>query len=163
MVFLLCVVGYAFFFKHIQTLNGELREAKKELVTLDIREENKIETVSLLANTEEERKELQTYLVSIEDPTPFLENIEQLANDTGVTLEVQSLRPEDVKEAVLETQKVMVVKLFVEGRWTQLYRLISLLETMPHLTTIEKVTLTLKDDDNAQEWEGVITLRSIAI
>jgi hypothetical protein len=158
------IVGYVYFFKHITALNTELHEVNKELATLDILEENKQSTITLLADTEADREELQKHFVPTEDPTPFLESIENIARITNVELEVDALRVEAPSGAVsMESQKEIRTTLSVSGTWDNLFWLLALLETMPYTSTITNTTISLKEGTGLTKWGGQIQLRSIAL
>ena len=158
-IFLLVSVGYVFLFMHIRDLQFRLTEIKTELSIVDALEANKLETVALLDKTKEGREEISSYFVSVEDPTPFLELVEALGADAGVTLEVETLSIDAVEAATsTEYKDNMKVALLVEGPWESLYHLVWLLEHMPYVATIADATFTLGNESSESGWGGKIEL-----
>ena len=157
-IFLLVCAGYVFLFRHIATLQHKLAEIITELSVVDTLEAHKLETEALLNRTKAGREEIASYFISEEDPTPFLELVETLGKDAGVTLEVEAISIDPVSadegKSVGDNMKVV---LFVEGSWKSLYHFMSLLEHMPYVATIASATFTV-DEGSADTWKGQIDL-----
>lgn len=164
-VMVLMCIGYVFFLDHIYTLRDDLLEVKAKLATVKQLEENKLETLVLLSKTEADRKKISSYFVSVEDPTPFLELIENLGSEADVTLEVETLSVEeqDTKDGKNIHENVKVV-LVVEGDWESLYELFLLLEHMPYLTTISQAAFSVDTKSGSSDvWKGQIELHCSAM
>jgi len=157
-IFLLVCAGYVFLFRHIATLQHKLAEIITELSVVDTLEAHKLETEALLNRTKAGREEIASYFISKEDPTPFLELVETLGKDAGVTLEVEAISIDPVNanegKSVEDNMKVVLI---VEGSWKSLYHLMSLLEHMPYVATISTATFAM-NEGSVDAWKGQIDL-----
>lgn len=160
------VVMYVFLYKHIVGLRADLSEVSRELESVEKIVENKNDTITLLRETEEGRRELEKYFVSANDPTQFLDMIDAVAEDVGVTVSSPSVEivgyEELDKNFPDELQKKTDVLLSVSGEWDEIYHFISLLELFPYVVTVDRVTVAYKEGDEGS-WEGVINIHTNAI
>lgn len=155
-VLLLVIVGYVFLYKHISALQIKLVEIKNELSIVDALELKKLETASLLEKTKEGRDEISSYFVSKEDPTRFLEFVEALGKESGISLEVKELSMDIPEEEVRSFQDNVKVVLYVEGGWSSLYHFLWLLERMPYVVTVANTALAV--DNEGVLWGGQIEI-----
>lgn len=161
---LLTIAGYVLFLRHIYVLQEELAEVKTKLAVVDSQKVHKLETEMLLSKTKDAREEIAKYFVSIEDPTPFLELIESVAKDAGVSLEVKSLSTDaQPQEAISDFHKEISVILLVDGSWDRIFHLISLLENMPYVATIADSTFSIDKASSYGGWKGQIELQCSAM
>jgi Tfp pilus assembly protein PilO len=92
----------------------------------------------LVAETEVERDQVRSYyLASQSDSIDFLNYIEQLAADRGITLETRS--PTEVERE--NKQTYLSVGYVINGSLTQVENFIQLMETIPYVSQLVSVKL----------------------
>lgn len=164
---LVCVVAaggaYAFVYHLVASAHGEYDTIQSEFDAL-VREQNHHAEVRALADTlREPSDELSGYLLSSDDPIEFLALLEAIGLDAGAGLKVQSIEKEDQTSVKLgkgekPPEPHVKVVLSVSGSWSEVYHVITLLETMPYALSIEDITVQEQQVDEMYRWEGQIHL-----
>jgi hypothetical protein len=102
----------------------------------------------------EDRKTIETYfLPQSSDSIDFLNRVEQLAPQSGVTLKTDSLEEASDKKT---KQKWIEAKFSFSGTQENVENFINILETAPYLSQVSSVTLKARSLDN---WEAKVTIR----
>lgn len=160
LIFASVVYAYMFIYEHINSMYVELNKIKGELVIMDQITNNKQSTMDLINESSPKIKELNKYFVSLDDPTAFLEMVESLSNNTGASVQVESLNIEDMKKDSMElgTEKQVKANVLLDGKWSAMYHTIFLIEEMPYIVTINNVAITLDKETNNGSWSGQVNL-----
>ena len=155
--------GYIQLYKHLHAQQEKLVALEQELHSVDVVSEGQQEVKHFLKDTEKKREELEKYFVSLEDPTPFLEQIDSTAKAAGVVAEVGALDMQYVEESLVlpeyskELQKEVRFILSVEGEWDGIHHFLALLEEFPYTISVLNVAFTLKDEELLGGlWEGKV-------
>ncbi len=161
LVFGAVLSAYVLIYKHINSMHLELNKIKAELNTMDQVAINKQDTTKLLEESRTDIEELNKYFVPLKDPAVFLETVESLGEYTGASVEVESLKTENIKKDTTtdagEKQKVRA-GVVLGGKWGDVYRTLSLMEKMPYAVTINSVAITSEKDSDYSVWSGQVDL-----
>jgi hypothetical protein len=165
---LLCGAGglYVFMYQYIGQRMSELDDLRVAKTANDARAQSEQDTKTFIQNTTEEQRELNSYLVDVDNPTPFLSLLEELARDVQVLLDVESLSaesPSTNKNSPSDPigMKHVTAVLKVEGSWEHVHHLLSLIEHMPYLVTVERMTIARENTSGM--WVGQVHLRVMAL
>jgi Tfp pilus assembly protein PilO len=104
--------------------------------------------IAELAATQEERAGLEDRILADEEVIDFLALIEAIGREQGVVLVTSSLNVQPVN-ATFET---LVVRMEVEGAYTQVLRVLKLMENLPYQAIVNTVQLNVVDGST---WKGV--------
>ena len=96
--------------------------------------------------------------------------METLGGETGVTVEVTSLKTDEVGTNSQNTQKVtshskeryLSAELALSGEWEEVYHLLHAFEHMPYVVILDKVMLQEEVEKGAAIWSGQVSLRVLA-
>jgi hypothetical protein len=161
-VLVLTLGAYWYLIMRLIRLNEDLVVARttEQLAAKQAQELNAVD--ALARETDTERQQLLSYLMSAQDPLPFIQLVERLGVDAGVELEVGSLAEEIAKTGGVvdpNAQPSVHVVLLVKGTWENVYHCLMLLETMPYLVTIETVAIEQQTESTEHGmWSGQIHL-----
>ena len=166
-LFLISVGMYWLLYQYIDGLHAQLNTSRSELSLLVEQEGRHDSLKHMLDISEDDRDEILSYLLSIDNPTPFLSLVEGLAKDAGVIVSVESLTEEDRVNGgdTKETQEgsvVLRIALSVEGSWRGVHHLLYLFEHMPYIVILEKVALEEQENEGIVVWSGQVHMRVLA-
>jgi hypothetical protein len=116
---------------------------------------------NLVRESEDERNELEGYLLSRDNPAYFLELLEDLGDDSGVRVTVSALTEESAAPKGDDTPMFggvgdprIHVQLEAVGGFAELYHFVTLLEHMPYAATVR--TVRLGRTESASLWEAIV-------
>lgn len=163
--FCACVAGYGYGYHTVVAMRESVQEERKELARLTTQERHNDSLATFLATTDNERKELAGYLLSVDNPSPYLALIETTATDAGVVVEVETLEVRDGLDekggAVPDSGPYLRVVLNVSGTWPRVHHFVSLLEYLPYVTFIDRATVSAEDGAGQGGWGGQLHLRAL--
>ncbi len=145
--------GYVQLYKYVRSQQEKLVTLEQELHSVDVVSESQQEVRHFLDETASDREEFNKYFVSIEDPTPFLEQIDMIAQTASTAVEVSELDMKYVDDDKLlskypkELQKEVQLILSVEGEWSEVYHFLVLLEQLPYALSILNVAFSLENEE----------------
>ena len=93
-----------------------------------------------MLNTESKRLELESHFVTSDELVSFIEYIESLDTISGGTLVIDEV---DVGDE--QGEPVLKVSLSASGKYKEIYKLLSLIETMPYEVSIPTFDLSVAD------------------
>ncbi len=134
---LLLAVGVLVLFFRVIAHKNE--HASAVLVTLDSKIKNKQDSETLKNKIEELDKVHETlgsYFIDATRIDSFIEYLEKLGSDVGVGIKVNDF------ENSLDENNVLLVELSATGKFTDVMRIIKLIENAPYQTKITKDFLT---------------------
>jgi hypothetical protein len=154
----------AYYFLHTATLGNHMKIAtlREENASIASTEEAVRSMKNLVKDTKDERQELESQLLARTDPTPFLGLLEDLAQDTGVQVEVSSLTEATLDHASVEPLHGGVglppvrAVLEVDGAFAQVHHFITLLELIPYALSLERVAVERSQEGAG--WSAVIMM-----
>jgi hypothetical protein len=115
-----------------------------------------------MKETEIERGKLSSYFVPETNPIAFIEQMEKIAKSTGVDLSIRSVFGDT------KNDESVSLDFFATGNFSNLYRLVALVESVPYKVGIKKAILqkSVIDQETGQMlWSGdfTITLESFKV
>lgn len=149
---LIAVLGCLYLYSSIRTQREFMRQDMKNLALL----EKKVQNIKLLESQSEKLKtdaqKMEQVFLKEENIVGFIENLENLGKDAGVSIELSSVRMDD------ENIKEPHFDLILRGSFNALFRYIVLLENLPYQIIFEKLNMSSRD----KSWEArtVIILSS---
>jgi len=112
---------------------------KNQIVSNDRENIRAIEKV--LKDTVYERSLLDSYVIEPEGSINFIEFVEKLGLQNGVSLEIHTIEPSSWSGANGELLEALTLQLTATGSWANVYNFFSSVELMPYLTKIERVII----------------------
>ena len=143
---LLCCVAlaaYAFMVYEVQKNETATVAAYENLNQRTHFQQNERSLSLLMRETQVERDGLDEHFIRDDTIVPFLDMIEKIGKDAGVSFEVTSVTTTD-KEEGDEFESLHLV-ITAEGKWENVYRLLSLIETVPYSVVIGKMSLDRRE------------------
>ena len=109
--------------------------------------------IQITESTKNDRDTLAGFFITEKDTISFISNIENLANDMGITLETSQL---SIKPKTKKTEPQLYVGFNFSGSETAVRQLVLLFENIPYHKSIPELVLTRNADDGT--WKGSILL-----
>jgi hypothetical protein len=142
-----------------------VQEEREELARLATQEQHNDALATFLTTTAGERKELAGFLLSIDNPSPYLALLEETATDAGVTVEVETLEVHESAEVgggvAIDGGAYLRVVLNITGTWSQVHHFVSLVEYLPFVTFIDRVTVSAESGAGQGSWSGQLHVRAL--
>lgn len=133
------------------SLHDKLIEHEKTLSDLDKIEQN-------LNTTLIKSDKLSTLFVKPDIVVDFIQEVETIFKESGVSGEVTSVSEETFTLSDNNEQKRLLIVLSAGGDWNSLLKLVGLLERLPNKSTIEGVNLVnSKSEKISEDLKGVIS------
>jgi Tfp pilus assembly protein PilO len=149
-VFSLVVFSVMIFMLH------SYRQAYSEVQSVYAEQQAQQQMATIIENTlsqsEDERKQLQSFFLSERDTISFITAVEQLARNSQVTLETTQL---SVVPATETDPSKLNVGFSYEGSYNRVINLTAQIETLPYHITVTRVTLVKLAQG---QWRGDVTL-----
>lgn len=140
---------YAALFYFIEQRNEDTVQLYTDIKNHSSDQDKIQELERTLKDTEKDRAKLNEYFQSM-DAVKFIELVESLGRNAGVALSVGSVADAGKSDTGI------VLDFTATGNFSNMYRLITLVESMPNKTVLKKISLTQKTDD-AQKGEAMWT------
>jgi hypothetical protein len=154
LVLLLSVGGFGYMLFQIDKKSDLLRE---QLTSIELENKRESDFYRLQKTSEEsaaDRKAVEEYfLPQSSDSIDFLNRVEQLAPQSGVTLKTDGLEEASDKKT---KQKWIVASFSFSGTQANVENFLNILETAPYLSRVTSVSLNARSLDN---WEAKVTMR----
>jgi hypothetical protein len=154
-----CYIGLSSFIeKDIQAVKIIEQETKQKS-ELKARQSS---LIILMKDSEEDRKELQSYLIDENGVVEFVSDLEHIASSTNVTLDITSLGIVELPNGVTvphNTFEVLRAQLELRGRWQGIVHFLSLVEHMPKHHYISDLDFTAGEG----EWSASLMLRALKL
>ncbi len=144
---LLCVWGLLFYFVVVQARDIALISQK----TAHMEQEERI-TQQMKLSIERDalsRQRVDSYFISSSTLVSFIEELETVAQRTGVALTIESLSQDEKKN-------IVTLGLTVRGSYSSVFRFTAALESSPHLIQIESILLSRAVGKGSIEWGAKI-------
>lgn len=132
--------AYIFFSYKINSVFKEAESAAHERLSLESKGRQLSKTEDLVLNTENKRLELEKHFVTSDGLVSFIEYVESLDDISGGTLVI-----DDVGVSDENGKPVLGVSLSMSGTYQEIYKLLSLIETMPYEINVPILDLSVSD------------------
>lgn len=154
------IVTYAWLFFEVNKTITQVTSAAEESQLLAAQNAHTQTVRRIIRDTQDSRKELNTFFLTDKEIVTFLEDMENLGVHANAPIAVQSVSVED---AIDKDGRVVPLELTLrsEGTLQQVFYTLSLLETYPKALNIGKVSL--KQSPTDLMWEGVFNIVALQV
>lgn len=168
-VSIVSMVAYISFFNHIKGKNEAISIIANE-IDIAIQKEIKLKSIkNLIADTENDRKQLETYFVTDDKIVDFIEEVENIGKYAGADVEIMSVSIGDDKSQTEEQNtatELLHLGFKVNGKWSDVFQFFALLEKLPFKIDIAKANLEAiyKDANNgisSSDWKGFFNITAV--
>jgi hypothetical protein len=102
--------------------------------------------------TKAERERLSTFVLTKDETSAFLTEIETIGHEKQVSIKTNTLVVEKNKETNEETLRI---EFLIEGAVAEVKKVIKLLETLPYESTLISLVLSVEEDGQARSTVGL--------
>jgi len=151
---------FGFLAYRIVGINKATAELSENMAKEEKRNQQLRTLQDLLEELGAEEAALDGRFLSSEGLVPFIELVEDVGRDAGVTVEVVSvgIQPESEAGASHEWLKVA---LKAEGSWAEVFHFVRMLETMPYAIKLDQAGISREQTEKGPaSWQGAIVLRA---
>lgn len=147
LVFIASIVANYILLTSVDKSEALALEGQRKVITEEKIKRQKESLASAIANSEEGRNKLDSYLVEKTDVVSLIEKVEQTATDLGMNIDIVNFS-EDKSTAIDPTGHVSVIGVTVssQGSWDKIDRLINAIDNLPYKVTIKSIDLTKTSD-----------------
>ncbi len=121
----------------------------------------------LYRDTSLSRSKLSTYLVHSNRIVDFIENIEDLAGQTGSKIVISSIAADELEDQPAGTIGSVGAKVEAKGSWSSVMRTLSAVELLPYQIIVDDVRLDTSSlpaqGKTAKEWRLVFTVKAALV
>jgi|GEM_PF-4585860 Tfp pilus assembly protein PilO len=156
---------FGFFFARIRSQNQKASTLNNEIALLTTRFSRESSMKALLNDTKSLRQELEASIITKEGLVSFVEQIETLGEDIGVTPKISNLNTETIREGpAANVAEYLLASVEAVGSWPKLFKFFSLIEAMPTVLSIDRVTFD-KDgkEKGLSSWATTFVVRAIKL
>lgn len=155
---LIALAGWALLFYRVESSSRSFLENSRELELKTQEERNLKNLMRLVEETADERAALDSFFVREENVTEFLSQLENLARQVRLSIDLISVAKEGENTLLLIFQ--------TRGSFRGTYHFLSLIESLSHRLSFEMVSLKAADISEGAApvfgWEGLYTLRLVS-
>jgi hypothetical protein len=123
----------------------------------------KLESVrNIIRDTEHDRAIVESYFVRTDGMVAFISNLESLASEAGVNMEINSINENNDYES-LQTIGYINIMIVADGLWDNVYRFIAMVENLPLKLDIKEAQIEAKGgiqgpSEGPRRWEASLSV-----
>lgn len=165
---IVCVLGLAFditVFFVIKRRTEAVSIAENQLA-LAAEKANSLKSVKVLMDdTAERRVKVDTFFIKDDKVVDFLDSLDTLGTKNGVKLTINSVGVAPLTKPSSSFLEQLNIKIQVEGSWANVYRFLTLLETMPYKVSWGRVGFDKVSgrDSKQSVWQGVFDVSIVKL
>lgn len=149
---------YGYMYIRVANLHTGLSGLREERAQLQANLDMARTVKSTLAQTDQHYQELLEHVVVRDNPTAFFARIEEVNAVSSVTVDVTN--PAERAGAVEGTRE-LTATIDLLGTWVGVTRALEMLETLPYIGAIDRVSLDQQMGDEGVSWRGVVNVRML--
>ena len=130
---------YAFLFTEIKAKNEHTSGLINQIEAETKEEQTQNSVKALVAETTSLRNKLKSYTVEKEGAVSFLELLERIGGEVGVSVAIDSVEKSELPAAPQTEQLKIALK--ADGTWSGIVRFLGLLEFLPYEARVEQVAV----------------------
>lgn len=140
-LFTIAAIGcYGFLFMEIKGKNERISELVNRIDS-EASEENVLRSIkTMVAETAPMREELLKFTVGKDDAVSFIELLETVGRDAGVSVDIDSVTPAEIAGG--GGVEALKLSLKITGAWAKVLTFLGLLEFLPYETKVEQVSVS---------------------
>jgi len=164
----LSAIGLYWFLSSQINKNTEMVSNSASELNIQVAKEKQLKlSRNIIDDTEADRNKLDSFFVSSDGIVSFIQEIENLADSAGLSIEIISVEVDDyvLNEKVDAVIEVLNLTLDVSGSWSGNFYFLNLLETMPHKINIGRLNLQARRDSKGRTtgWESIIGIEVLKL
>lgn len=161
LVTVIVIGAVAGFFLEIRSVNGQANDIAEQVQRERQRQHRSESLQEMLENNTQEINELDAYVVGVEGTPAFLSMIEEIGSTSGATVATRSVETTD--EGRGEGEELLTMSISITGGWSEVYRTIALIETLPLKITISAFNVTSRETEAGAEWDATVRLNVVKL
>lgn len=166
----LAIGAYGYGFNLLLDQNRHVAEAADQVSSFSLKNDNLSSLQSALVNAEQGMKEIDEYYIAPDGAVDFIDIIESIAKNRGLTVSVGSVETSDVDKDTKDFQEHLVLRLKTEGSWANMGQFLRLIENLPYNAYITEAELTKLDPTGTQNagksparWRGEFVITALKL
>src|SRR3989338_4488327 len=132
--------GWFYLFSKISSEIKEIIELRKNILRNDKKNINEKSLARLLESVKNEKKAVEAIFLKEDDLVRLIKGLESIRGSSGVSLKISAISAEKKK-----TSKP-AISFSAQGTFEQLFKYLYLLENLPYLITINKISFQKEED-----------------
>lgn len=120
---------------------------------------------ALMDDTAERRAKVGTFFIKDDKVVDFLDSLDTLGTQNGVKLAINSVAVAPLSKTSSSYLEQLNIKVQVEGSWSNVYRFLTLLETMPYKVSWGRVGFDQVSGSAGKQsiWQGVFDVSIVKL
>ncbi len=145
-VSLLLFVAMYFVYAEIRSKNEKVSAVEQDLSQKNTRYEYLVYMQKLVKDIENDIKKIDDSIVPKSGDVGFIEKIESLAKNQGLSISIESLNLTSDPKAESSPVATLKIKATVDGAWSNIYLFASEIESLPIKIKVNRFSLKNKDE-----------------
>ena len=137
----LAFAGWFYVFSKISFERKEIVELRKNILRREKKDIDEKSLFRFLDGVKKEKEAIEAVFLKEEDLIRLIKGLESIGESSGVSLKINSISVEKSQDSK------PIISLSVKGTFEQLFKHLYLLENLPYLITINKVSFQNEEDD----------------
>jgi hypothetical protein len=151
---------YGFLFLAVKSKNEKISAFLNE-ADADLKKDETLRSIKItLEDYEEEVAKLDTYFISHEGTSEFIESLESLGEKAGVALTIASVALEQDTRVKNDFKEVLRIRMETSGSWANTFTFLSIIENMPMSVRVENAAVLLFTASDDLSFNGGDRVRS---
>ena len=145
---LLSFTTYYFLFRDIKTKNEHISTMEHLLSIQDKKREYLISMQRIIQNLDPDISRINNSIIANGEDVQFIENLESLAHDNGLSIDIDSLVFEDDQKLASSTITTFKIKAKTKGEWLGTYTFLAQIESLPFKIKVNKFTMKSEESSD---------------
>lgn len=141
--------------------NENVSSLEHDLTLKGSRQDYLISTQKLIDDLSVDLQSVDSSIIAVDADVSFIEDLELLAEDNGLEIDIESLVVEDSPTLAAANVATLKAKIKTSGKWSGTYSFLTELESLPFKVKVNKFSMTNISKDsgldvkkNGQQWQG---------
>jgi Tfp pilus assembly protein PilO len=158
---------YFLLFQNIKYQNTTASELQNEIDLGTKQNQYATSLKQSLQDSDSDISKVNNSILPIDGDVGFIEQLENLATNEGLSVSIDSLSAEDIPNVDSDDLTSLLIKVNAQGSWTKMMDFLSKLETLPNVSRMEEFDLANSSDNpqgfpvagNTQSWQVTFQIR----
>lgn len=161
-VFLGFLSVYYFLYHQIIILGRDVSDLSQKK-SLNLKQEEEMKNLAnSLDTTAVHVRKTDSYFISDGGEVAFIDQLENIARDHGLNIEINSVGIENPKILNATGLEYLILKMTLSGNWSSTYKFLSILPNLPYKIVVDSADLNIISDEKSSlnpVWQSVYTIR----
>lgn len=149
-------------YSDIKSKNETILTVEQDLSSKNEKHEYLMSLQNLVESIDPQVKKIESSIIPKSGDVAFIEELESLGRSEGLLVEIDSLNLAGDPKISSSTLSMLKVKFRATGAWAEVYKFVSIIESLKYRIKINKFTLSSKEELTAtknpngnKEWQGI--------